>query len=385
MSSTTIQYEELAQQIEAILEDPGTSIARIQDEQLRRRLAEGGRKLGIVLEEPRHTMHRLGHVHFQLLLMIIGVQSGVFDALVAEPRPFNSTELSEKTGVSLSLLRRLLRYYQALDMICQVENDAYQSNNVTQVLSNEDHGNALRFSHKIMGPAVVDLPDWLQSTGYKDPTGILPTALSRAHNTDQHAYSWLGDNPWALKLTLAYMKVQFRDRPLFFDALDFQTRFAHDAIDSTILFRYPNLPGRVILQDRPEVVEKAKSALASSANIEVEVYDIFTPESVKGARAYYLRKILHSYVDERCLEVLGNIKAGMTEESVIMIDETVLPECGAGLRGAQHDIEVLMSVGAKERTKCEWEMLLEGVGLNLCEVVRYDQEYDDCLIIASLN
>lgn len=87
-----------------------------------------------------------------------------------------------------------------------------------------------------MGPAVVDLPDWLQSTGYKDPTGILPTALSRAHNTDQHAYSWLGDNPWALKLTLAYMKVQFRDRPLFFDALDFQTRFAHDAIDSTILF-----------------------------------------------------------------------------------------------------------------------------------------------------
>lgn len=43
--------------------------------------------------------------------MIIGVQSGVFDALVAEPRPFNSTELSEKTGVSLSLLSMALFPY----------------------------------------------------------------------------------------------------------------------------------------------------------------------------------------------------------------------------------------------------------------------------------
>jgi hypothetical protein len=58
-----------------------------------------------------------------------------------------------------------------------------------------------------------------------------------------------------------------------------------------------------------------------------------------------MRKILHSFADEKCLKILANITAGLTEQSVIMIDETVLPEQGARPRGAQHDIEVLMSVG----------------------------------------
>lgn len=58
-----------------------------------------------------------------------------------------------------------------------------------------------------------------------------------------------------------------------------------------------------------------------------------------------MRKILHSFADENCLKILTNIKAGLTEQSVILIDETVLPEEGARPRGAQHDIEVLMSVG----------------------------------------
>ncbi|KAI1088253.1 S-adenosyl-L-methionine-dependent methyltransferase [Rostrohypoxylon terebratum] len=361
MKSTATQYEELAQQIECILQNPEAPDVSIPDEQIRRRLADGGRKLSILLEEPRHTMSRLEHVHFQLPLAIIGADTGLFAALAAEPRPSTSTELSQKTGVTLSLLRRLLRYYQALDMIYQVSNDAYQSNNVTRVLSNEDHADALRFAHKIMGPPVVSLPDLLQSTGYKDPTGVMPTALAKAHNTEKHAYSWLGENPWALKLTLAYMKVQFEGRPLFFDVLDFQARFGTDSTSSTVLFvdiggstgsqslnfrrRYPSLPGRVIIQDRPEVVQKAKSVLDSAANIELEAYDIFTPQPIKGARAYYMRKILHSFADEKCLKILANLKAGLTEQSVIMIDETVLPEQGARPRGAQHDIEVLMSVG----------------------------------------
>ncbi|KAI3390763.1 hypothetical protein diail_8686, partial [Diaporthe ilicicola] len=280
--------------------------------------------------------------HFQLPLAIIGADTGLFAALAAEPRSFTSTELSQKTGVTLSLLKRLLRYYQALDMIYQVGNDAYQSSNVTRALGNEDNADALRFAHKIMGPPVFSLPDLLQSTEYKDPTGVMPTALSKAHHTEKHAYAWLGENPWALKLTLAYMKVQFESRPSFFDVLDFQDRFGTDSTSSAVLFvdiggstgsqslkfrqRYPRLPGRVIIQDRPEVVQKAKLALDKTANIELEVYDIFTPEPIKGARAYYMRKILHSFADENCLKILTNIKAGLTEQSVILIDETVLPE-----------------------------------------------------------
>lgn len=85
---------------------------------------------------------------------------------------------------------------------------------------------------------------------------------------------------------------------MFYDALDFEKRFGQNSTSSTVLFvdvggstgpqsltlrkRFPDLPGRVIIQDRPEVVEQAKAQLASSANIEAEVHDIFTPQPIKG-------------------------------------------------------------------------------------------------------
>jgi hypothetical protein len=62
MKSAATQYEELAQQIESILQHSEALNVHIPDEQIRRRLADGGRKLSILLEEPRHTMSRLEHV-----------------------------------------------------------------------------------------------------------------------------------------------------------------------------------------------------------------------------------------------------------------------------------------------------------------------------------
>jgi hypothetical protein len=51
-----------------------------------------------------------------------------------------------------------------------------------------------------------------------------------------------------------------------------------------------------------------------------------------------------------------------------------------------HDASTLTweSIGAKERTKPEWEQMLNEAGLNLREVLTYDAEYDECLIIAGL-
>lgn len=61
MSSSTAQYEALADQIESILQNPEAA-TQIKDERLRRRLAEGGRKLGISFEEPGDTLRRFGYM-----------------------------------------------------------------------------------------------------------------------------------------------------------------------------------------------------------------------------------------------------------------------------------------------------------------------------------
>lgn len=84
---------------------------------------------------------------------------------------------------------------------------------------------------------------------------------------------------------------------MFFDALDVEERFGQNTTSSTVLFvdiggstgpqsrilrqRYPHLAGRVILQDRPEIIDQARTDL-DFAGIEAEVHDIFTPQPVKG-------------------------------------------------------------------------------------------------------
>lgn len=61
MALTIAQYEALAAQIESVLEDP-EAFTQIKDENLRRRIAEGGRKLGISFEEPGDTLRRFGYM-----------------------------------------------------------------------------------------------------------------------------------------------------------------------------------------------------------------------------------------------------------------------------------------------------------------------------------
>ncbi|KAK8041529.1 hypothetical protein PG994_014536 [Apiospora phragmitis] len=108
MGSTSTQYEALAEQIESILQDPS---AQVQDERTCRRLAAAARKLGVALEFPMETLRRFGYAHLQLPMALIGVETGLFAALAAEPRPFTSAELADKTAVNLRhpLKARLIR------------------------------------------------------------------------------------------------------------------------------------------------------------------------------------------------------------------------------------------------------------------------------------
>lgn len=41
-------------------------------------------------------------------------------------------------------------------------------------------------------------------------------------------------------------------------------------------------------------------------------------------------------------------------------------------------------IGGVERTEGQWASLLSGVGLIVHEIVKYDEDYEDALIIAGL-
>lgn len=100
-----------------------------------------------------------------------------------------------------------------------------------------------------------------------------------------------------------------------------------------------SLPGRLIVQDLPKVVHGI-----SIQGIEHMSYDFFTPQPVKGARAYYFKAVMHDFNDEVAEKILGNTVAAMEKGySTLLIEDFVLPEKGVGWRAA-HLVRCIESV-----------------------------------------
>lgn len=152
---------------------------------------------------------------------------------------------------------------------------------------------------------------------------------------------------------------------------------------AALLRRYPNAPssGKCIVQDLPQVVEQAKAIPGQDPNIEFKASSFFEPqpESDRGARIYYMRYIMHDWRDAECVKILSHLKDAMAEDSVIVIDEVLVPEHADAKNGswiATCDLVMLaMTDDARERTVKEFEGLVRQVGGGL--EVKVAKVYDE--------
>ena len=142
---------------------------------------------------------------------------------------------------------------------------------------------------------------------------------------------------------------------------------------------YPHAPGRVILQDLPAMVQKVLEE-EPPEGVECIPYDFFTEQPVKGARAYYFRNICHDWPDEACVRFLSNTAKAMEKGySRILIDEYVLPDTRAPIRGSSMDFLMLMFCSGIERTRHQWEDLLDRCGLQIVRVWGGRSDYEQVI------
>lgn len=138
---------------------------------------------------------------------------------------------------------------------------------------------------------------------------------------------------------------------------------------SAILETVPEAKG--IVFDEPYVVEETKKILESKeigSRCTVEGGSFF--EGVpQDADAYLLKMILHDWDDEKSVQILTNIAAGMKPESKLLILESVIPGANIPHPGKFFDINMLAMTGGKERTEGEFAALLEKSGLKLAQVI----------------
>jgi len=146
----------------------------------------------------------------------------------------------------------------------------------------------------------------------------------------------------------------------------------HGAVLRQILAAHPALdPHRCVLQDRPEVIALAQAGNALPAGVTLTAHDFTSAQPVQGAKAYFMRMILHDYADGECGSILGRLAAAMARDSRLLVCEMVIP---ARVGEADFPAAVLdqcvLAMGGKERTEEGFRKLFEGVGLELVRVWR---------------
>jgi len=143
----------------------------------------------------------------------------------------------------------------------------------------------------------------------------------------------------------------------------------HGRLLSMILAKVPEARG--VLFDLLSVVDGAEAELKRTGVADrCTVVDGSFFESVpEGGDAYLLKSVIHDWSDDDAERILRNVRAAITPGGKLLLLEAVLPERPSSHIGVMFDLEMMVALRGKERTRAEWADLLGRSGFRLNRLV----------------
>jgi len=89
-----------------------------------------------------------------------------------------------------------------------------------------------------------------------------------------------------------------------------------------------------------------------------------------GGDAYVLKNIIHDWPDEKAVQILRNVRATAGPEATVLLVEFVIPNHDRDFPEKWVDLEMLLNLGARERTAAEYRDLLTQAGFRMTRVVQ---------------
>ncbi|KAF2756049.1 S-adenosyl-L-methionine-dependent methyltransferase [Pseudovirgaria hyperparasitica] len=371
----------------------------------RRRLWEAARALQTRIEDENTTQHRILGSPLLLIVSRLASDLGIFNALIDNVTPSSVPDLAVRCKVDERLLARILRYLSSQHLVTESSPSHFTTSVLTRTLAKPAYAAGLRFAHECILPATSAAPAFFESTHYAHPTSPTNTPFQLGQGVSDHMFTWLKQRPaleadfnammaethrwqrsvWEqlpLPAVLADRAAAFPDRttvettpsrPLFVDIGGGTGRTCKELKEA-----FPHLPGRIINQDRAP----ALAAGLTVDGLEHMEHDFFTPQPITGARVYYLRRVLHNWPRAKCVEILTHCVAAMAADSLLMIDEIVLPERGAHWHLAYADFTMMALFGGGCRSRAEFEGICKEVGLRVVREFVYMVESGETALVA---
>ncbi|KAJ5914733.1 hypothetical protein N7504_003616 [Penicillium tannophilum] len=352
------------------------------DEQQRAQLSQACDQLKSLCESPLEKTIKLLFAGHQAMAIRLGVDLKLFDAIAnrsseQEGGRVTVSQIAKDVKADPKLVGRIMRFLASMEILKQISPDTYLSTPFAAAYISASPLSAavIHFTH--FHTIISRLPEYFEQKGWNNPGDVDDAPFQVAIGAKSRYFDYLSSKPYYQNAFNTVMASSYRrGEESWFEFFPVEEKLHVQDPSSVLLVdvggchgkdlqifheNFPGLSGRLILQDLPHVIETGDIP----AGIEAQGYSFFDEQPVKGAKAYYLRNVLHDWPDKQVVQILSRIREAMDSSSLLLIEEKAMPEMNVPLMAAIGDMSMMVSFAAAERTKNEYESLLNEAGLVL--------------------
>ncbi|KAK5175820.1 uncharacterized protein LTR77_000960 [Saxophila tyrrhenica] len=351
--------------------DPNNEVAR-------QRLLDSARTLIATLESPSEHVARLYHHLLIYSTARLLIDTKAYRTLAASAESRTASELAKDTSTDPALLERLLKFVAVENHITETAPDTYVPNPTTHMLAFPE-GEGVLLNAYLLFELGAGLPQYFKDRAYTDPAGNDQSAFCARYG--KHYFEWISQlgNERELEHCKGHMRFKTMGRKWFEKGELMREIFGAESLGEEVVLLVdvggsdgfdifnlrnakPDMTGRLVLQDLPHTIESLDKRKLAAQGVEAMAYDMFAPQPLNGAKAYFLKMVLHDWPREQCQQALANLRDATTPGySRILLNEIVVPDQGAGWFETSLDVLMMVVHASRERKEREWRELVEGV------------------------
>jgi C-methyltransferase len=340
-------------------------------------------KLARVVERVRHHLYRLHQrltpapaAMIEMILagwtsqaITVAAELGVADALADGPLPID--ELAVRVEADADALRRLLRALISRGIFRLRRDGRYELNSLADTLRS-DAAVSMKSAARFYGSQEQRERWTLLVDSIRTGDAVVESLRGK------ESFDYFAENPELAKLFNETMTniSEMTDATVVagYDFSAYPTIVdvggGHGPLLAAILAAAP--ASRGVLYDLPQVVANAPSLLREQGVADrVAIAEGSFFDSVPGdGDAYVLKNIIHDWNDGKAGQILRNVRAAAGPRATVLLIEFVIPEHDRDFPGKWVDLEMMLNLGARERTAAEYRNLLSQAGFRMTRVVQ---------------